>query len=453
MRKQLKIIITCLTVVICLFTVTTIVAAEESTETQVKKYNVTFPVAELGNCKSFSECRAYCDDETHLDACISFAKKKGFYKEESKIGTKRQSMMQAAKNELGCNSELTCEAVCQKEENFNKCRSFAEKNGLADKARGPGPGDRKIIEKAKSILGCNSESSCRAICEQDSNRDKCSEFAKQTGLEGGIKRVGPGGCNSEESCRAYCEKNMDECRKFGGGSQRGEPPEESKRRGPGGCNSEESCRQYCEKNPDECRKFGGDKSSGRQMKGPGGCDSEESCRKYCTENPQECGIKKPPEGSSTSPEEFCKNNPEKCKEYKSQEEYEQKPQGESRREDRQERQEQFDSTGSKPPEEIRRREIQNVETRPEGEQRYETRPQERRLLEERREQPREDRRPPENMRREENRSQERPEGPAEERRTEERKTERTDNARPEVQGASTVSSLLLQTVLNFLLKE
>lgn len=299
-----------LLVVITLFGVTVLatpVLAQENPEAAAKKYGVSFPVAELGNCNNFSECKAYCDKEENRDACIGFAKKKGFYKEEVKDQGKRadKKLLEAAKGELGCDSETSCRGICEKEENREKCSSFAEKYKLEGPRRGPG--DANILKKAKEILGCNSEASCKAVCEKQENQEKCSEFAKQTGLGGGMRRVGPGGCNSEESCRSYCEKNMDECRKLGGG-----PRESERRAGPSGCNSEESCRAYCEKNPEECRKFGGGPPEGAENRrqGPGGCNSEESCNKYCQEHPQEC------QGSSgqgpQDMEKFCKENPGRC---------------------------------------------------------------------------------------------------------------------------------------------
>lgn len=172
---------------------------------------VTFPVAELGNCENVTACKAYCSVEANRDTCTSFAKKKGFYKEPKQPDS---TILQSAKSELGCDSETSCRTICEQDANRDKCSSFAQKHGLG----GPPPkdaGSKEIIQKAQEILGCSSETSCRAICEQEENREKCSNFASQTGLGGGIKRVGPGGCTSEESCRTFCETNREACMKFG----------------------------------------------------------------------------------------------------------------------------------------------------------------------------------------------------------------------------------------------
>ena len=279
MKKYIfSILVPFLLLIISLSIFARISVAQETSEDKAKKFGVAFPVAELGNCASVSECRTYCEDQTHKDACVSFAKKKGFYK-EPEVDTKRQALIQSAKVELGCNSEESCKEICQQEANFEKCQSFAEKNGLETGQKNPG--DKKVLEKAKEILGCDSPTSCKAICEQEANKDKCSEFAKQAGLEGGKRRVGPGGCDSEDSCKAYCEKNPDECKKFGGS-----PSSDDKNR----------------------------------KKGPGGCDSDESCKKYCAEHPDECGAgdKPNPEEQQRNitggpPEDFCKTNPDECR--------------------------------------------------------------------------------------------------------------------------------------------
>ena len=264
-----------------------IIYAEINPEEQVKKYQVTFPIVELDNCTSFSTCRTYCNDATHSDACIAFAKKKGFYKEQE-VDTKKQALIQTAKTELGCDSESSCRATCEQEANFEKCQKFAQKNGLGEGQKDQkDPADKAILQKAKTILGCDSPTSCKSICEQETNREKCSAFAKQAGLEGGIRHAGPGGCNSEQSCRSYCEKSPDECKKFAGQNNQ-KDDRGGKNKGPGGCDSESSCRKYCTEHPSECQRppgESGEKSSEQrgsgEMRGPGGCDSEASCRAYC----------------------------------------------------------------------------------------------------------------------------------------------------------------------------
>jgi hypothetical protein len=108
--------------------------ASESAE-NAKKFNITFPVAELGNCTSVEDCKAYCNEVANQQVCMEFAKKKGLKRKEQK----------------GLNKEL--------------------------------------LEKAKSLLGCTSEQSCKEFCQQEANFEKCSLFAKENRLRGGIKNA------------------------------------------------------------------------------------------------------------------------------------------------------------------------------------------------------------------------------------------------------------------------
>lgn len=220
--------------------------AQESAEAAARKYGITFPVAELGGCTDYAACRTYCEDPVNQTVCLAFAKAKGFYKEDT-LSQKKEELLQSAKAELGCSDRNTCQAVCYLEENFEKCNSFARRYGLQG-GHNQEPGKPELIKKAKEVLGCDSEASCRAICEQEQNREKCGNFARETGLRGGEIRRGPGGCSSEETCKAFCNDpaHFNECANFGG------KRDEQKFVGPGGCTDEQSCRNYCEKNPGQC---------------------------------------------------------------------------------------------------------------------------------------------------------------------------------------------------------
>lgn len=291
-----------------------VIFAQENPEEVAKKYNVTFPISELGNCADFASCRTYCDDPVNSEACVSYAEKKGFYK-QSEMETRREEMLQNAKGELGCTSEETCREICHQEENFDKCSSFAQKYGLPG-GQTNNQGKPEVIQKAKEILGCDSEISCRAVCEQEANRDKCSQFAKQTGLRGGEQRVGPGGCNSEETCKAFCSdpNKFNECSKFGGPPGQGQGQQQQGFHGPGGCTSEESCRTYCETNPNECRQIGGRQNiqDGQQGERPSGMPNENRDT-FCKEHPEQCKFNgnNRQEGQRPS-DDFCKTNPERC---------------------------------------------------------------------------------------------------------------------------------------------
>lgn len=228
-----------------------------------KRYGIAFPIEELGGCKDYSECRAYCEDPANYDACLDFAKKKGFFKEEEYLPD--ESILKRAGEVLGCNSYDSCRSLCEKEENYDKCHQFAQSVGVAGGYRDD-PRQAEILNKAKEVLGCDSYDSCKNFCENPANRDRCGQFAKSIGMYGGYEYKGPGGCTTEESCRAFCSNPS----------------------------NVEICRQYSS-------------SYGGQFEGPGGCTDEASCRAYCEKNPQACGYQG--QIRDYNPEEMCKKTP------------------------------------------------------------------------------------------------------------------------------------------------
>ncbi len=280
------------------------VFAQETPEEIAQKYGVTFPIAELGGCENYSDCREYCEDPINQNACIAFAKGKGFY-EEGRF-EQEQEIVEAAKSELGCTDRSTCLAFCQKEENFERCDNFAKKHKL-EGGHIEDPGKQQILQKAQQVLGCDSYQSCKSLCEQEKNREKCDNFAKQVGLRGGEIRQGPGGCTSEETCKAFCSdpNNYQICQGFSQGSG-------GRFVGPGGCNSEASCRAYCQEHPQECEYGAGQE--------PGSYNPQEMCLRTSSckweNNTCQCGFYGNPEESQRKSEEYakyCRENPEKCK--------------------------------------------------------------------------------------------------------------------------------------------
>lgn len=323
MKKLLILLFNCFIVglFIALFLTTGQVFAQTAQKTPeeiAKEKGITFPIQELGNCANFSECRNFCEDPVNRNTCTDFAKSKGFYQETS---TKHEEILKSAKDELGCDSESSCRTVCEQEANHDKCFAFAKKHSLGG-GQVHDPSKSEILEKAKTILGCNSYESCKSFCEQETNREKCSEFAKQTGLRGGEHEAGPGGCTSEETCKAFCSdsNNYQICSGFTSSTG-------GKFSGPGGCDSEESCRAYCEKNPSACGSIGGRSEASHeeycnrtpncswtnntcQCSSGGGTGTGGDYEKYCRENPDKC--KPPTQDQNINPQDYCKQYPERC---------------------------------------------------------------------------------------------------------------------------------------------
>lgn len=287
-----------------------------SPEGEAKKYNITFPIAELSNCTSVSECRTYCEDPVNTTACVDFAKQKGFYKED-RLKTAQSEVIKQAQAELGCNSPESCREVCEQEANFEKCHLFAQKMQL-NGGQVQDPRKAEVLGKAKEVLGCTSYESCKSFCVDPANEQKCSEFAKTAGLRGGEERRGPGGCTSAETCRQFCTDpaNFQVCTQFN--TVKG-----TSFTGPGGCNSAESCKTYCEEHIEECSQVKGASKQEMCVRTPSctwandncecrsfaGAQTEGDYQQFCEENEDKCENGKP----EVKPDEYCRRYPDRCK--------------------------------------------------------------------------------------------------------------------------------------------
>lgn len=286
-------------IILALFTLLTVpVLAQGSEEEMAKRYNITFPIQELGGCTSISSCKSYCEDLTHRETCVEFAKKKGFY-DETKMREQSQSLVEDAKSKLGCSSEDECRTFCQKQENFDKCQNFAKEHGFGDKASSERSSEK--MQKAKEILGCDSPESCRRFCEQETNRERCMNFAKSVGVSGA---------------------GSDQMRREG---EDGSQMRQTQFRGPGGCDGQDACEKYCREHPNECGgNQQGQQSIGIQVSPAQTEEMMKSKEEYCRQYPERCKeqeMNRPVdqsvqprsgEGPTTS-DDYCRQYPERCK--------------------------------------------------------------------------------------------------------------------------------------------
>ncbi|OHB21900.1 MAG: hypothetical protein A2939_01365 [Parcubacteria group bacterium RIFCSPLOWO2_01_FULL_48_18] len=231
-----------------------------------------------GGCRGEEQCRAYCENPDHVEDCVAFAEEQGFMtKEEAERA--RRFMTLGKGGPGGCRGEQECKTYCENPDHVEACIDFGEREGFMTKedaqrarkfAGKPGPG------------GCRGES-CRAYCENPDHGEECLKFAEENGFIGkeeaerarkfmsAAREGGPGGCRGEQ-CRSYCEDptHQEECFEFG--RKHGLMRPEDERRfeqgqkiqqkmqesgGPGGCRSEEECRRYCmnSEHVEECLAF------------------------------------------------------------------------------------------------------------------------------------------------------------------------------------------------------
>ncbi|MBI3955992.1 hypothetical protein HY339_01940 [Candidatus Gottesmanbacteria bacterium] len=244
-------------------------------EEKAKQYNITFPIADLGNCAGPQECRDFCEQPANQQVCMDFAKKKGLQKET------KDELLQKAKTELGCTSMESCSQICQTDQ--SRCESFARKHGVYQEppeSRGRYSAEEKmqLMQKAQSELGCTSMETCKSTCEQ--NPERCMAFAKKHGFDKeqeerpsptygtqrfGSERLPAGrqGCDSEESCKTYCQEHPDECPGFQGYTR---ATQEGSYMSPSGCRTEAECKNWCNDHPDKCPGF----SEGKAREESGG---------------------------------------------------------------------------------------------------------------------------------------------------------------------------------------
>lgn len=278
---------------------------------QSNSFNLNFPISELGNCGSYDECKAYCDDSTHANACFSFAEKNGLVKKEE-AGAAKEILEKGGPG--GCKSEAECKTYCDNGGNIDECVAFAEKYHLIP------PEELKIAKKVQQgggPGGCRSRSECDTFCSQDQNLDVCLKFAEDNNLISPEELVrakkmgnkpGPGGCRGP-ACKTYCDNpdNFDACLKFAEENGLIDPKEAEMARkignkpGPGGCKGE-ACKTYCDdrSHQEECFKFAKDNGlippeelqraeKFMNLVGPGGCRGD-TCRTYCEDraHQEEC---------------------------------------------------------------------------------------------------------------------------------------------------------------------
>lgn len=293
---------------------------------KIKEVKLKYPIKELGSCKDLAFCRSYCDDPLHSTECIKFAKKKGFFQEDSvgMLRKKNKGLSPTPTRPIFITSAPT--AIPTSTPTITKApqvtltptpTSVVSATPTIRPTNTPTPTigptltptptptlqeleeqADEILGEAQQSLGCSTLAECQDLCSKPENFDKCTEFAENNNVTGGtiqdpdvpeiIDQAGEVlGCTSAQTCVDFCskEENKAKCTEFAQdtGLLGGETPA-----GPGGCTSEETCNEFC-KDPNNfsiCSGFAS--SQGDNFLGPGECNSPATCRIYCEQNPSQC---------------------------------------------------------------------------------------------------------------------------------------------------------------------
>ncbi len=254
---------------------------------------ITFPIPELSDCGSKDECRQYCNDPAHMDACVAFAESHGLMNEEEAVRAKKfRGQLEQGAGPGGCTTPESCKTFCENINNIEACIAFAEENGFEDAHIAE---SKKILAYIKSggVMpgGCTGKTECEAYCEDFAHAEECFLFAERAGITSmdGGQGGGPGSRFGKRGPPAPAEfKKLLELIKSG--------------EMPGGCKSKAECESYCRTQGhfEECIQFGtragfidpkhAEKIRETGGKGPGGCDSPDACRAYCAEpsHQEEC---------------------------------------------------------------------------------------------------------------------------------------------------------------------
>ncbi len=279
--------------------------------------NISYPIAELGNCKDKTDCKNFCDKPEHTNACLAFAQTNNLMSKEEVAAAKK--MFSISKGPGGCTSKDTCEVYCDNIDHINECVAFAEKTGIIPS---------KELEEAKKIKAaidsgvkpppCKSKKECDNYCSSGPDQmERCINFAKTAGFMNpeeeieaqkmitafrrGIK---PPPCNGKEACDEYCsqDNHFEECINFAeaAGFMTSEEVQMARKtggKGPGNCRGKEECDSFCQKeeNMQTCANFAFEHGMMSQKdfemfkktggKGPGGCKSKDECDSFC-KNPE-----------------------------------------------------------------------------------------------------------------------------------------------------------------------
>ena len=77
-------------------------ARAQSSDSSDALSKLTYPIAELGNCRDKAACKTYCDDSSNTNACIDFADKKNLFSKDE-VATAKKFVAVGSKGPGGCN--------------------------------------------------------------------------------------------------------------------------------------------------------------------------------------------------------------------------------------------------------------------------------------------------------------------------------------------------------------
>lgn len=126
---------------------------------------IKFPIPILGNCSSFDNCHAFCQDSANRSICTTFAQQKGLKSTPKKITYPIAELS-------NCSNQTSCRQYCEMPTNRLACKTFATTYNI------PKSVSKKLdlLEKAKAELNCTTFSECKQYCDKPINKTRCDDF-------------------------------------------------------------------------------------------------------------------------------------------------------------------------------------------------------------------------------------------------------------------------------------
>ena len=195
-------------------------------ELKVVKNFITSGYKGPGDCTGKKECQAYCEDKSHIDECVSYAEEKGLMSvQELQKAKKVQAAIKKGVKFPSCNTKKECDTYCEDSSHMEECITFAKEAGLLSDEELQN--SQKVLTAVKQGVKpppCKGKDACDIYCAEASHADECVNFAVAAGIVTSeeariIKETGgkgPGGCKNKSECNSYCsnEANREACMKF-----------------------------------------------------------------------------------------------------------------------------------------------------------------------------------------------------------------------------------------------
>ncbi|TRZ53300.1 hypothetical protein D4R99_01095 [bacterium] len=208
--------------------------------------DMQFPIPELGNCTSKSNCKTFCDESKNSDACLSYAKQHKLMTSEE-ISNAKKFQDNGMVGPGGCKGQTECEQYCGISSHLEECTAFAEKNGMMSDQQLKD--SKKVIAALKSGLkppACTGLAKCQEYCSNPLHMEECMTFSLAAGivpdnqktqmqktldaLKQGVKppacqpnppsdQLGQSGQTNQSGnglpmCNEYCGTHQEECMTF-----------------------------------------------------------------------------------------------------------------------------------------------------------------------------------------------------------------------------------------------